>query len=153
MGRIGITYSDVAKAASSLQQAHKRPTVDAVRSVLGTGSKSTIVPHLRRWRMKQEKGEVRGQSLRDLNFMNTMNDFYRHVQPELEDNLNYLRDELQNLSQENIRLVKKIQLLEGIEQTSQNEKQSLREAYTALEKTRCLQFRSIKNAVEKLTLI
>lgn len=112
MGRIGITYSDVARAADELKEKEQNPTVDAVRAVLGTGSKSTIVPHLRRWRIKQENGEDRGKILSDLNFLNSIQDFYRHVQPELEDNLNYLKEELQTLSKENMDLLKSLRTLE-----------------------------------------
>jgi len=41
MGRIGITYQDVAKAIPTLQGQQKNPTVDNIRELLGTGSKST----------------------------------------------------------------------------------------------------------------
>lgn len=53
MGRLGIAYSDVATAAEQLKKQKLNPTVDAVRSALGTGSKSTIVPYLKRWRATQ----------------------------------------------------------------------------------------------------
>ena len=54
MGRIGITYQDVATAISTLQAQGKPPTVDNIREVLRTGSKSTIVRWLRQW--KQQHG-------------------------------------------------------------------------------------------------
>lgn len=53
MGRIGISYSEVAQAAAELQGYKKNPTVDAIRELLGTGSKSTIARHLREWRANQ----------------------------------------------------------------------------------------------------
>ena len=52
MGRIGITYHEVAKAISTLQGLQKNPTVDHIREVLGTGSKSTIARFLREWKSK-----------------------------------------------------------------------------------------------------
>ncbi len=55
MARNGITYQAVADAAAQLVAAGKGPTVDAVRALLGTGSKGTITPMLRRW--KQEHDE------------------------------------------------------------------------------------------------
>ena len=52
MGRIGITYQEVAKAISTLQSQQKNPTVDHIREILGTGSKSTIARFLREWKSK-----------------------------------------------------------------------------------------------------
>lgn len=52
MGRIGITYQEVAKAISTLQGQQKNPTVDHIREILGTGSKSTIARFLREWKSK-----------------------------------------------------------------------------------------------------
>jgi len=50
MGRPGITQKDVEQAANELRSRGKNPTVDNVRELLGTGSKSTITRHLRRWK-------------------------------------------------------------------------------------------------------
>lgn len=50
MGRIGITYQDVEQAAAELQGQQRNLTVDNVRDVLGTGSKSTIAKFLREWK-------------------------------------------------------------------------------------------------------
>lgn len=50
MARIGVTYADVSSAASAVKTAGLEPTVDRVREQLGTGSKSTIGPLLKRWR-------------------------------------------------------------------------------------------------------
>lgn len=50
MGRIGISYQDVAKAIPKLQGQQKNPTVDNIREILGTGSKSTIARFLREWK-------------------------------------------------------------------------------------------------------
>lgn len=52
MGRIGITYSEVAKAITTLQGLQKNPTVDNIREIMGTGSKSTIARFLREWKSK-----------------------------------------------------------------------------------------------------
>jgi len=62
VGRKGITYLDVVKAANELQGNGLNPTVDEVRLRLGTGSKSTIVPHLRQWRRQQNEAESIGVS-------------------------------------------------------------------------------------------
>lgn len=53
MGRTGITRLDVEKVALQLQGKGKNPTVDGIRELLGTGSKSTIAEHLRYWKAEQ----------------------------------------------------------------------------------------------------
>lgn len=50
MPRTGVTYFDISKAAETILERGDTPTVDKVRSQLGTGSKSTIAPLLKRWR-------------------------------------------------------------------------------------------------------
>jgi len=50
MARAGVTYVDIAKAAEAIKSRGQEPTVDRVREHLGTGSKSTIAPLLKRWR-------------------------------------------------------------------------------------------------------
>jgi len=56
LARSGINYVDVAKAAETVRQNDEEPTVDRVRAVLGTGSKSTIAPLLKKW--KEQSGSV-----------------------------------------------------------------------------------------------
>ncbi len=53
MARSGVTYFDVNKAAHELVGKGKTPTIDGIRSILGTGSISTIAPLLREWKEKQ----------------------------------------------------------------------------------------------------
>ena len=53
MGRTGVTLFEVEQAAVQLQGKGKNPSVDAVREILGTGSKSTIAQHLRDWKSTQ----------------------------------------------------------------------------------------------------
>ncbi|GAA5444514.1 hypothetical protein Misp06_02701 [Microbulbifer sp. NBRC 101763] len=50
MARAGVTYFDIVEAAKAVKALGEEPTVDRVRSHLGTGSKSTIAPLLKRWR-------------------------------------------------------------------------------------------------------
>ncbi|AUM11028.1 DNA-binding protein [Ketobacter alkanivorans] len=50
MARAGVTYIDIAKAAEAIKSHGQEPTVDRIRERLGTGSKSTIAPLLKRWR-------------------------------------------------------------------------------------------------------
>lgn len=53
MARPGVTYQDIAKAATKLMEQNTRPSIEAVRRELGTGSNSTINRHLREWQAKQ----------------------------------------------------------------------------------------------------
>jgi len=53
LARPGVTYLDVAKAATQLMEQDTRPSIEAIRRILGTGSNSTINRHLRDWRDKQ----------------------------------------------------------------------------------------------------
>ncbi len=54
MARIGVTYEQVAAAANELTSTGRRPTLEAIRRILGTGSNSTLVQHLQIWRSKEE---------------------------------------------------------------------------------------------------
>lgn len=61
MARAGVTYYDVAKAAETIKAGGQEPTVDRVREQLGTGSRSTIAPLLKRWRSDNDgDAEVSG---------------------------------------------------------------------------------------------
>jgi chromosome segregation ATPase len=53
MSRAGVSLLDVEQAIFKLQGRGKNPSVDAIREVLGTGSKSTIAQHLRDWKAQQ----------------------------------------------------------------------------------------------------
>ena len=57
MGRIGITYREVAQTATTLMQQGQQPTIDRIRERLGTGSKTTIASHLRQWKHEND-GEI-----------------------------------------------------------------------------------------------
>ncbi|BCE01906.1 DNA-binding protein [Marinicellulosiphila megalodicopiae] len=67
MARIGVNYVDVSTAAKQIQDSNEEPTVDRVRALLGTGSKSTIGPLLKKWKsQKDEKSSIlSGESLDD----------------------------------------------------------------------------------------
>lgn len=52
MARSGILYVHVAQAAARLAAEGKNPTIDSIRAALGgTGSKSTLAPLLKRWKI------------------------------------------------------------------------------------------------------
>lgn len=58
MARPGITYEDVCQAADYWREQSIEPTVDRVRSKIGSGSKSTIAPLLKRWRTEVQSPET-----------------------------------------------------------------------------------------------
>jgi hypothetical protein len=53
MARPGVTYHDIANAATELKGQGKNVTIENVRSILGTGSIGTINNHLRKWKEAQ----------------------------------------------------------------------------------------------------
>lgn len=57
MARSGVTFAEVDEAARYLQGLGRNPTVDSIRERLGTGSNTTLVEHLRRWKSMQGDGE------------------------------------------------------------------------------------------------
>lgn len=63
MPRIGVTFDDVAQAATKLLSTGDSPSVFKVREILGTGSNSTIAEHLKQWR--QQRSEQRTVPLPD----------------------------------------------------------------------------------------
>jgi hypothetical protein len=54
MARMGVSYNEVAEAATQLVGQGRNPTVEQVRLLLGTGSSTTIANHLRQWKANQE---------------------------------------------------------------------------------------------------
>ncbi|MBB3060103.1 DNA-binding protein [Microbulbifer rhizosphaerae] len=66
MARTGVTYLDIAQAAEAVKNRGEEPTVDRVRAALGTGSKSTITPLLKRWRSETGSQADTGGLPRDL---------------------------------------------------------------------------------------
>lgn len=54
MARPGVTYAEVAEAATQLVGQNKNPTIEQVRLILGSGSSTTIANHLRQWKEGQQ---------------------------------------------------------------------------------------------------
>ena len=57
MARGGVTFTEVDEAARYLQGLGRNPTVDAIRERLGTGSRTTLSEHLKRWKSLQGNSE------------------------------------------------------------------------------------------------
>lgn len=58
MARPGVTYLEVAKAASTFQHQGENPTIDSIRRALGGGSNTTISAHLKKWRLEHQPTAV-----------------------------------------------------------------------------------------------
>ncbi|MFT6551328.1 MAG: chromosome segregation ATPase [Zhongshania marina] len=91
MARTGITYHDVAKAAEAIKIQNQEPTVDRVREHLGTGSKSTIAPLLKRWR--SDNGEVADVSGLPNDLVKVVKALHERVQQMADQRIAQSRDE------------------------------------------------------------
>lgn len=116
MSRAGISYFDVAKAAEQIVGCGKTPTIEQVRNLLGTGSNSTIGPHLRTWRNQQEPNQrlalqsnlpeelialMKGLWERVILESNTK---IEKITQDLEQEINKLQQQVQTLQQEHAKL-------------------------------------------------
>lgn len=59
MAKAGVTYDDVAAAAEQLAATGASPTVKAIRSILGSGSSTTILRELQAWKASKENPSER----------------------------------------------------------------------------------------------
>ncbi|HET8701463.1 MAG TPA: DNA-binding protein, partial [Nitrococcus sp.] len=83
MARPGITYTQVADAASRLAAAGKNPTIDGIREALGgTGSKSTIAPLLKRWKATHQETVAQAELGLPLELLQALQGVYEKVQAE-----------------------------------------------------------------------
>lgn len=57
MARTGITYDDVVNATELLVAQGEPPTIDRIRALTGTGSKTTIAHHLKVWKARQAQAK------------------------------------------------------------------------------------------------
>jgi chromosome segregation ATPase len=94
MARAGILYSHVAQAATSLVADGRNPTVDNVRAALGgTGSKSTIAPFLKRWKMEHQETIAEAHSGLPATLLQAVKGLHQHMQAEVGQQLDQARQE------------------------------------------------------------
>ena len=98
MARSGVTYHDVAKAAEAIKSQRQEPTVDRVREHLGTGSKSTIAPLLKRWRSDNGEAADIGGLPNDL--IEVVKSLYERVQQMADHRIEQARQEFEGFNQE-----------------------------------------------------
>ncbi len=94
MARIGVTYNDIAKAAQAIKSRAQEPTVDRVREFLGTGSKSTIAPHLKQWR--NSSGEFKNNNGLPNDLLEIVKSLYDRVQQTAEFKISQMTDSFQS---------------------------------------------------------
>ncbi len=58
MGRAGITYSEVARAANELIETDQMPTIEKIRTKIGSGSYTTIAAHLKKWKAEHPTDQL-----------------------------------------------------------------------------------------------
>jgi chromosome segregation ATPase len=142
MARPGVTYNDVTKAALELTGQGKLPTIDNIRQILGTGSSSTIAPHLRTWKAKQGETQlIASKEKLPEDFVALMKGLWERVLQEAQTqismieqhadkNLSELKQQIENLVQENKYLQQQCNLSSQKEQQLANDKLALEQAIT-----------------------
>ena len=98
MARAGVTYHDIAKAAEAIKTQGQEPTVDRVREHLGTGSKSTIAPLLKRWR--SDNGEAADVSGLPNDLVEVVKSLHERVQQMADHRIEQARQEFETLKEE-----------------------------------------------------
>jgi chromosome segregation ATPase len=96
MARTGVTYTSIAKAAEAIKARGEEPTVDRVRELLGTGSKSTIAPLLKRWRA--EIGESADVSGLPADLVEVMKTLHERVQQIADQKIRQAQAEFQSIN-------------------------------------------------------
>ncbi len=133
MARPGVSFFDVSKAATAIIDQGFTPTVDRVREILRTGSKSTIAPLLKQWKESNSHHKDNGELPQQL--MDAVKSLYQtnrsiadeRIQ-EITDNcnnkLNDAQNQLKATNQENTALKQELERLkEEIKQEQQKYKQ------------------------------
>lgn len=98
MARAGVTYVDIAKAAEAIKSRGQEPTVDRVREQMGTGSKSTIAPLLKRWR--SDNGDAADISGLPNDLVEVVKSLHERVQQMADHKINQARSEFKAITEE-----------------------------------------------------
>lgn len=86
MARPGITFLDVKDAIAELHGQEKNVTVDNVREILGTGSRSTINNHLKTWRSQASDAGLSDTTLPS-EFVSLMKGLWENVRSKANDTI------------------------------------------------------------------
>lgn len=139
MARAGITFVDVVKAAETIRASGQDPTVDRVREHLKTGSKSTIAPLLKRWRL--EEGDIQDTHGLPSDLLEVVKSLYERTQQMAEVRIEEARREFQaakdQLSKDQVEAHSAISQLTARQQDLVQQNQHLAEEKLFL--TKCLE--------------
>lgn len=142
MARSGVTFNEVDEAARYLQGLGRNPTVDAIRERLGTGSRTTILEHLKRWKSLQADGEGRlPQPLLSLvtglwdGLQALAQERITHHQETADQKLSSLKLQLQTAEQTEVQLHQEIQHYQEQLDTEQRAKTALDNQWQTLQKS------------------
>ncbi|MBV9576837.1 MAG: DNA-binding protein [Gammaproteobacteria bacterium] len=139
MSRIGITFEEVKKAIGELQGKQKNPTVDAIREILGTGSKSTIARFLREWKTHYGLSTDQSSCLPP-DLLGMVNGLWDALQHKAEDQIHQYRQEVdaiiaqtqQELTHARQQETALKQQLHSVEETNHQQKEEIQQLSTKL---------------------
>ncbi|WP_160153683.1 DNA-binding protein [Microbulbifer sp. ALW1] len=143
MARTGVNYFDIVQAADTIKQRGEEPTVDRVREELGTGSKSTIAPLLKRW--KAETGNAQseiGGLPKDL--VDALKGLQQRIQDDADRRIDTVREESEEalelvraeLVEARVVLAERSASLQELEQKLGSSEESNRELHKSLDESR-----------------
>ena len=95
MGRIGVSYEEVAEIANQLQKEGRPPTLEAVRRILKTGSKTTLTKYLQDWRNQQGIDHASDVAVPN-ELSEVVNNLWQHLQHRCEKKMDECQKEADN---------------------------------------------------------
>ncbi|WP_445364293.1 DNA-binding protein [Microbulbifer sp. ANSA003] len=137
MARTGVTYLDIFEAAKAIKARGEEPTVDKVRTLLGTGSKSTIAPLLKRWKSETASNTDVSGLPKDL--VEALKGLQQRIQGDADQQIEQVQEEFgtlqtelnKNLAEAQATSVKQAALIRELEQklsSTESEKRRLKVA-------------------------
>ncbi|WP_299585877.1 DNA-binding protein [uncultured Microbulbifer sp.] len=166
MARTGVTYLDIVQAAKTIKGRGEDPTVDRVREQLGTGSKSTIAPLLKRWRNESTTDtDISGlpkdliEALKGLHqrIQGVADKRVEEVQQEFQAQEAVINAQLEEIrttsSEQSVRLREVEQKLSVAESENRRLKQALEQTQAALEKSDYQRQEAAERILEQKTTI
>ncbi|WP_445357148.1 DNA-binding protein [Microbulbifer sp. ANSA002] len=166
MARTGVTYLDIVQAAKAIKARGEEPTVDRVRAQLGTGSKSTIAPLLKRWRSEFASNTDSSGLPRDL--VDALKGLHQRIQEAASKQVEELQqeflvqekeitsqlEELRVTSNQQAASIRDLEhRLSSTEAEKRRFKQSLQETQTALEKSEYQKQEALQRIAEQKVMI
>lgn len=156
MGRIGITYREVAQTATTLMQQGQQPTIDRIRERLGTGSKTTIAAHLRQWKHENESEVMLTRTSLPPELLSLVQGLWDAMKKTTESEIEALKakhqDEKQHLLGTIDGLNQQVQSLDQDLESFQQLHQELEKNYETLQSAHQQQTNQLKTVEDKLAI-